>query len=183
MINSGNRNTQTRFIDTPLTHAWQGWLGQRTRCLEQFYSEVRLPADRYSSAGLHAAEHSLLALFPESTVPEPIATFLAGCDRLAVERYARYFGEVLVASLDGYWHNDPAPEHPDRIRATIVFEYTDARIHVTDWVHRALRARDGRVWASLHAGLSEWCSVWWQSGRATRLAAGDPAPEAERING
>jgi len=91
----------------------------------------------YRTYGVMALAHpGLLARCTESTVPESTTAHHS-----LVDGYARFLGEVLVHSLDGQWFHDPAPSNSESVRATILFPYTASRVHVTDWVHRALHAR------------------------------------------
>jgi len=146
-------------VEHQLARAWIEWLGQHAGILEQLYTfdTPDLPADRYSAAGLEAAECALHQRFP--CVSDALL------HHEVLDRFARYLGEVFVQSLDGCWVNDPFPG--PSLRPAIRFPYNGIRLCVYEQVVLSLCFRTGRRWSAMHADLSQQCAMWWESGHDT----------------
>ncbi len=154
-----NTTTCRTHLEQQLDPAWIDWLGQHAGILEQLYTSDTpdLPADRYSAAGLQAAEHALHQRFP--CVSDALL------HHEVLDRYARYLGEVFVQSLDGRWVNDPFPG--PSLRPAIRFPYNDIRLCLYEQVVLSLCFRTGNRWSAMHAHLSQQCAAWWESGNDT----------------
>ncbi|MEV0032686.1 hypothetical protein [Nocardia sp. NPDC050793] len=165
------------FVKEQREPRWVAWLDSIDDQLDRFLIETvpGMPLDPYTPRGLHLAEETAVAYFPNAEAVH------APQNRAMAEQFGVFLGEVFRRSFEGSWINVPKYDHWGMGFCPVVrFPFTNMDICVRTFLASAAQDRTTIGWITVWTHAAEIEAAWVRVGRPGRrqwIQAGWIPPE------